>query len=490
MTQIASGNGAVDKYLVPEGFPKIPSHARFIGHITGTWYEMGLQLGEKSGDLCRWVSDARWMESTAQFGVENTQEAMKLYEAQIKAFNPGLIDFMQGIAEGSASWLKESSYAAVSTDYERVLCANIYDEWSMKHPAPPYPWKTSTTVTGSKGMSSQKDENYGCSSFAVVGVPLKEPVTASQTWWNKRPTKNEETIVAHNRQTNHFPSCYEAVYIATPSDPGANTFWVLTNPPQISGNMVVNDKGLAVILTSGALQATKEGETNDFGVPWFHQFIHISANVDTPDEAVEILTKGTPEYRVATGRQTILRGGSWNFLIVDPDEAICVETTAHRYGIRRPGDAGEAGNYIVMIADQCWCNHSYDENNVLTDVPMTKFGYPGLPREGLRHPTLMWDIYNHYGLIDKELAMEFLKGHYVYDYNGTRFDPIPPADWVWGCTCHFIGTGGHTQKLGYTTGTADGKIAILRKPNAGSSTIYWTLGNPCHWIGPWDQAEF
>jgi len=143
-----------------------------------------------------------------------------------------------------------------------------------------------------------------------------------------------------------------------------------------------------------------------------------------------------------------------------------------------------------MIAGQCWSNHTYDENNVLTDVPMTKFGYPGLPREGLRHPTLMWDIYNHYGLIDKELAMEFLKGHYVYDYAGIRHDPKPPEDWVCGCTCHPLGMGGHTQKLGYTQGTADGKVAILRKPSVGSSTMYWTLGNPCHWVGPWDRTEF
>jgi len=121
---------------------------------------------------------------------------------------------------------------------------------------------------------------------------------------------------------------------------------------------------------------------------------------------------------------------------------------------------------------------------------MTKFDYPGLPGIGLGHPTLMWDIYNHYGLIDKELAKKFLKGHYVYDYNGTRHDPIPPADWITGCSCHPNGPGGHTQKFGYTGGTVDGKIAILRKPEIGSSTMYWTLGNPCHWLGPWDKAEF
>jgi len=348
--QTASGNVAVDKYIVPEGFPKIPPHARFIGNIKGTWYEMGLQLGEKSGDLCRWVSDAWWKEQTEKYGVENTREAMKLYEAQIKAFNPHFIDFMHGIADGSAPWLEESPYATVLTNYERVLSVNIYDEWDKKHPAPPYPWRNSTTVTESNVMDPDENEYFGCASFAVVGVPLKERGNRSQKWWNKTPTKNGETIVGHNRQTQLFPSCYEAVYIATPSDPDANTFWVLTNPPQVSGNMVVNDKGLAVCLTNGANQAIKEGETNDFGMPWFLQLIYIGAYANNAVEAVELLTKGTPEYRAATGRKTILRGGSWNFLVVDQDEAVCVETTAHRYGIRRPGDAGEVGNYIVVIA--------------------------------------------------------------------------------------------------------------------------------------------
>jgi hypothetical protein len=43
-----------------------------------------------------------------------------------------------------------------------------------KHPTPPYPWRTSTTATESKITGSKTDENYGCSSFAVIGVPLKD----------------------------------------------------------------------------------------------------------------------------------------------------------------------------------------------------------------------------------------------------------------------------------------------------------------------------
>ena len=61
--------------------------------------------------------------------------------------------------------------------------------------------------------------------------------------------------------------------------------------------------------------------------------------------------------------------------------------------------------------------------------------------------------------------MEFLKGHYVYDYDETRHNLTPPTDWVWGCTCHPRGTrGANTHHRGYSIGTADGKIAILRKP--------------------------
>ena len=54
-----------------------------------------------------------------------------------------------------------------------------------------------------------------------------------------------------------------------------------------------------------------EDETNDFGVPWFHQLLDIGATANNAAEAVEIITKGTPEYRTATGRQTILQGSSW-----------------------------------------------------------------------------------------------------------------------------------------------------------------------------------
>ena len=60
-------------------------------------------------------------------------KAFDLYETQIKALDPGLVEFMKGLAEGSASWLDKSPYADPShalhgTNYQRVLAVNLWDE--------------------------------------------------------------------------------------------------------------------------------------------------------------------------------------------------------------------------------------------------------------------------------------------------------------------------------------------------------------------------
>ena len=87
---------------------------------------------------------------------------------------------------------------------------------------------------------------------------------------------------------------------------------------------------------------------NAFGVSWFMLFLHVAAYANTAAEAIEMITQGTPEYRANAKRNSLLRTGTWNFLISDRNECAVVETSCNRYAIRRPGDLGEIGNYIVM----------------------------------------------------------------------------------------------------------------------------------------------
>ena len=456
------GNPCTQYYQVSEGHPPYAPRARFLGELAGSWYEIGHQIGTKAGDLVRWVSDVWWKEHIEKFGFNNTMQAMPLYEDGIAALSASLIKFMGGIADGAAEELEKSPYAKDSNHYHKILNTNIFDAWSWRHPTA-LPWKNGQTA-----------EMSGCSSFVTIG---------------SGPNKEEEMIAAHNRHCPFNPKCYQIVYIGKPTD--GNAFWVLTYGGAGAACQVVNDKGVSIILNAGGNQHT-ETHANAFGVSWFLLFLHVAAYANTAEEAIEMVTKGTPEYRANTGRNSLLRTGTWNFLISDRTQCAVVETTCNRYAIRRPGDvpslrprAGfEIGNYLVMT-NHNYCNYSFDENNERTDVPMTHFGSEATSLGSTkRFWTLMWDIQHHYGQIDRELAMEFLRGHHQHDRDGHRIetqDGETPLQFTGDVTCPH--SGGYPEK--WIVGTADSKLAV----HGNDLKIYWTLGRPCEWQGAWDEVN-
>jgi hypothetical protein len=363
--------------------------------------------------------------------------------------DPGLIRFMAGVAEGAADHLDRSPYASESSHYQKVLNTNIYDAWSWRHPTR-LPW--SADASGS-----------GCSSFVSVG---------------EGPNRAAETIAAHNRHCPFNPKCYQIAYVGRPE--GGNAYWALTPGGAGSGCQIVNDKGVSVILNAGGGRH-QEMHGNDFGVPWFVLFLHVAAHADTAAAAIEMITRGTPAYRANTGRDSLLRTGTWNFLISDRHECAIVEASCDRYAIRRPGDLGEIGDYLVMT-NHCYCDHSYDEHNERTDLPMARFGdessYEG---STTRFWTLMWDLRHHYGQLDAELARQLMAGHHQHTRAGERLEAV---DLQFGgdVTCPHAGGFPETWKHG----SADSKVAV-----SGEATeVHWTLGRPCEWEGDWDRVRF
>ena len=94
----------------------------------------------------------------------------------------------------------------------------------------------------------------------------------------------------------------------------------------------------------------------------------------------------------------------------------------------------------------------------------------------------MWDIRHNYGQIDRDLAMEFMRGHHQHDRDGNRIESEEgkrPLQSIGDVTCPHSG-----YPEDWTRGTADAKIAIQND----YLSIYWTLGRPCEWRGPWDEV--
>ncbi len=475
-------------------FPPYRDRAAFLGELRGSWREMGRQFGEGTGESILYVSDIWWKELCENYGREETLKAFDLYLDQIAALEPGLIDFMRGIAEGGRASLDRSPYADPKHPYhataeQRVIAVNLYDEWAMMHPMR-FP-DGASTYGGSK-KAPRRLCLAGCSAFAAKGSA----------------TSSGEVISAHNRHSPFSPRCYEQAYVLVPED--GYPVWVLTNAPQVAANQVVNNRGVSLSLLAGGTTTSRSldyrGEAycaEGFGVPWFHLFLYAAAHASTAREAIDILTVGTEEYRARTGRRTLLRGGGWNFLVADKNTLAVVEATANRYAVRYSGDEtsftgpGWTDPDFIVATNHFICEFSYDEKSRRTDVPMTIFqeGFQrdpstgeitGLNNSGVRFWTLMWDIREHYGRLDRYRAQQILAGAYARDKeSGEKIEVVEYEPGMWsiygqkkGCTVGILADWG---------GTCDAKIALIDGPRVAT---WWTMGSPVDWQGAWDEYLF
>lgn len=468
------------RYVHSPGYPPFPDRGKFTGTLTGSWYNMGKQFGARSGDETRCVSDIWWKESCELFGKAETLKAMELFEAQIAALDPNLVEFMNGIADGAAPWLNQSIYANKShplyaTNYERVLAVNIYDDWVMSHPSV-FPDGSSTcggilTCPAMRGIGS-------CSAFSARGAA----------------TSNGQVIAAHDRQIQYDPRSYLQAYIIHP--PKGNAAWILTNCPQVAANQVVNEKGVSIILLFGGVSNPNSWDypggpyfAEGFGVPWFSLFLYVGTHADTAEEAIKMLTVGTSEYRARTGRNSLLRAGGWLFMVTDKHTMAVVEVTADRYAVRYPGEftgpEWTSKDYIVCT-NHYLSDFSYDKDNNLTNVPMTIFTVLPPSDTEVRFWTLMWDMKKRYGQIDRYMAQHIMSGRYANDKDtGQRIDC---AD-VEGKLSIYCDVGSCTEgsQVGLVSGSADCKVGVL---DGAHSEIYWTMGIASDWQGAWDAYYF
>ncbi len=464
-------------YFKAPGFPPYPSRARFIGQLKGSWYEMGKQYGERCPDMIRVQFEG--MLPDIKFDTPpytHLKWDLAQYAEQISYFAPEMLEFITGIADGAASELNQSFYDAYFTNFEKVLFINCHSSLTFRHPPreahAPGIWASSKI---NQLASAQNIVEEGCSAFAVVR--------------KKGGAKDENTFSTQNRDIPFFPRTYEVVYIAKPDDPKANTFWALSSAGMIMANFIVNNRGMSIAHLSGGSSYAKD---NAFGVPWPVRMTKAIISTKNRDDAIQLMTLGTPEYRAITGRKTVLRDGDSNTFVTDDHSTAVLELTARWYAVRYPGDYGEIGNYIVSANHFVCDKYSFDEDNVKHEGPewgMTRFGdAAGYVSSGYRHATLMWLIKNNFGQIDEEMAQAFMTSHFYVTENGEVVDKVWNNTYGWVSARFASGnpticrhTGGYPE--GNKGNTNDGKVANLSK-----NIVYWTLGRPCDWVGPWSSV--
>ncbi len=413
-TSIAAQSPAAKDYRDPNNFVTsayipLDDYAfpwpKDLGILRGSFYEMGVQFGERDAD-----GIFKNVEYLILPGVLKNYESMEQfrsvlaqYKAQHAAFTPQWMDFVAGAAVGAGPVLKECRYAKDLSPFDIMFALNI----SVTLSSPPK-WR-------------MKQEGIGSS---VSSVPQEEEALACNGVWVTGPaTKYGQSLTLFANHHGALYPHYKAIMV--PSDPKANVVFVTGSSGRLFHNgYMFSDKGIGYHnLASGV----SGDQFRDFGVETYVLLAHAAWFAKTVDEAVEIVTTGTPEYREKTQRKTLLRARSNLVAITGKDDACVVEYTAHRYAIRRPGDLGEKDKSYMAFSNNFFCDHSYDENNVRTSQSIMEYAGSSpakLVASAERAYTLMWLVKNNYGKIDKDMLMyEFAPTHSRYKEDGTVIEP-------------------------------------------------------------------
>jgi hypothetical protein len=427
---------------------KSPLRVKSLGELHGSWFEMGAQYGDRAKDYIAIVFEDTYTHLSAIYDEKHLRDDLNRYLLTLESFSPQALEFLKGIARSTETSLKTSTLSAL----EKTLLIGSRNDLDFRHPKSIH--EISTQTIGSP---------RACSSLAII--------------------EQDSTILAHNND-GQFGAMYHVSYTANPSEEGARKFWTIALAGQLAYTLV-NDCGLAITETAGGV--TKPDDC-DFGVPWQVLTWHTIAHSQSAQEAVRTITVGTNEYQKKTGRSSVLRTGGCNFLIVDKHETYAIESTARRYGIRKPGDAGETAKYLVLTNHNL-LQSSFSENNLETKVPLCFGNKTG---SELRYWTLAWLIRNNLGRINASLVQDFMSSHFYISETGTRTDFVWNEKYGWvpanlsqeHSTTPCAHDGGYPERQ--VGGTQESKVITIQKDEA---EIRFLQGRPCEGRENWETAR-
>ena len=458
----------IDKYERTPELPKYYPSGKDLGVLTGSWYEMGVQYGERSGPEIVDFFDYRFGAHVQKYGMKHLLEDISRYEAQAKIFFPEGLEFARGIGDGAEKYLSKSKFHNDISNYLKIVFMNCDNCLYYGHPGPAdadhgLPPSMIGDVTGEPSVQD------ACSMIALLG--------------SKGATSDGTSMLIHNNDGDYIDEMWRYTYIAAPNTPGANAFWSSTTPGKFFDIMGANNKGLALSLTVGGNKTWIPSQNiyeRAFGVTWQYILLKALSSMSSVPEVLELVTVGTPEYRKATGRTTLLRTRHNNYIMLDKNEALVVEVTANRYAVRRPGDYGEEEGFVVAT-NHFVADHSYDANNERTDFPMTFFGDDEYaPLSATRYYTGFWQAKMNYGTLDAGKIREIWSSHSYITKKGELVEKISdgkqwiPANLASNTICSH--DGGYPEK--YIGATTDNKIVTVD-----FNQIRYSVGRPCEYEG-------
>jgi len=472
-TETVGGDGfvggkctVIDKYARTPELPKYYPSGKDLGVLTGSWYEMGVQYGERSGREIVDFFDYRFGAHVNKYGLKHLMEDISRYEAQAKLFFPEGLEFARGIGDGAEKFLSQSKFHGDISNYLKIVFMNCDNCLFYGHPGP-------------------ADADHGLPPERIADVrdpsPVMDACSMIALLGSKGATADGTSMLVHNNDGDFIDETWRYTYIAAPT--GGNAFWSSTTPGKFFDIMGANNQGLAMALTVGGNKTWIPSQNiyeRAFGVTFQYILLKALSTAKSVPEALELVTVATPEYRKATGRKTLLRTRHNNYIMLDKNEAAVVEVTANRYAIRRPGDNGEDPGYVVAT-NHFVANYSYDINNEKTDFPMTFFGDDEYaPMSATRYYTGFWQAKMNFGALDADKIRKIWTSHSYITKKGELVEKITngkewiPANLASNTICSH--DGGYPES--YIGSTTDTKIATVD-----FNQVRYSVGRPCEYEG-------
>jgi len=282
------------------GFPQVVV-------VSGTNYEMGFQYGVQTAAATYHNVALLKTRLNNAYGEATVTKDMKVWDYYINKHDPGLVDWIKGIAAGCKKM-------KLKVNYLDLVALMVYPTELWSRPTAPYP-PEARVQTRKKGATPASPEVgaafHSCNSFAANGSATPDGKTIHGI----------TSMVSTEAMDN-------IILIAFPKE--GSSFVSQTYAGRVNGNAAMNGDGFAWTMTAILSDQPVWGLTEVY----FHYLAQITKS---PAEA-EAYLKSTPRGGVAGG-----------FIMTDKSGNISVfECNADHYVQRGPGDEGEPGPFVVQ----------------------------------------------------------------------------------------------------------------------------------------------
>lgn len=280
--------------------------------VKGTVEEMGCQYGKAYADKLRTITaivkasvfGAPFTTSMYGFAPTEKEQAetdMRAIMFLAEKYCPQYMEWIRGVQSGCA-------IKGFEIELEDLMLVTTYPAERWGKPGGSYP---DGFTEGESGSNAAMNRPY-CNGLAASKEATKDgAVLVGVSGSPSDEISDRVMLIGYNEDGTMF-----------------STFGPINNPFGQSG---INSRGFAFAMTSN----TSESDCK-WGLPAEIVCFHFAAVCGSRSEAQEWLEKIPRSF--ATG----------NFIFADTDGDICVcETNSAHFNIRKPGDAGEEGHYVV-----------------------------------------------------------------------------------------------------------------------------------------------